>query len=227
MSTLRNSPSTVHGAALLGGILAAPHRMVERVVTGSGGNFAAVDRAQVHRDGAWHWCVHLLATNGHRVYLQRRAEDRPRNPNRWTSTVSGHITAEDATDQQKLIANQHAALVALTHEVLEELRVKWDVHRDARYLGDVDVTSSGGGETCNCHTMVFLIEVGEFNFEPTGEVAEVVAFNVDDVARALRARRGLPAADGDEHEFADNFAPVFDRFMSPEAGRERTDMSGA
>jgi len=195
--------------------------MGERVVTGSDSHFAAADREQVHRDGTWHWCVHLLATNGGRVYLQRRATDRTRNPDRWTSTASGHITAEDATDQQVITANQHAALVALMHEVREELRVKWDVHR-AHYLGEVNVTSIGGGETCNCRTMVFRLEVPDTKFSPTIEVAEVKAFDLAEIVQALREDRGLPAKDERVREFADNFAPVFDRFVSPESGREPT-----
>ncbi|MBV8898429.1 MAG: hypothetical protein JO051_18075 [Acidobacteriaceae bacterium] len=200
--------------------------MGERVVVGSNGNFAAAEREQVHRDGTWHWCVHLLATSGDHVYLQRRAADRPRNPDSWTSTASGHITAEDASDQQAITANQHAALVALMHEVREELRVKWDVHR-AHYLGQVNVTSGGGGETCRCQTMVFRLEAPDSDFSSTVEVAEVKAFAITEIAQALREQRGLPAADGHERPFADNFAPIFELFLSPESGREPSNKPGA
>jgi isopentenyldiphosphate isomerase len=193
--------------------------MVERVVIGGDGDFASADREQVHRDGSWHWCVHLLATNGNRVYLQRRALDRARNADRWESTAAGHITAEDATDHQPITANQHAAQVALMHEVREELGVTWDVHR-AHYLGEVSATIIGGGETCNCRTMVFRLEIGDTKFTPRPEVAEVKPFEIEEVAQALREQRGLAAADGIERQFADNFAPVFERFTSPESQRE-------
>lgn len=202
----------------MGDQFASIQRMGEHVVISSNGHFSAADREKVHQDGTWHWCVHLLATTGDRVYLQRRALDRPRNPDRWTSTASGHITAEDATDQQPITANQHAALVALMHEVREELGVKWDVHR-AQYLGEANVTSTGGGETCNCRTMVFRLEVPESVFKPTIEVAEVRGFDIDEIVQALHVNRGLPAEDELERAFADNFPPVFGRFMLPESGR--------
>jgi hypothetical protein len=105
------------------------------------------------------------------------------------------------------------------HEVVEELGVTLDVHR-AHYLGEVRGTNSGGGETCNCHTMVFRMDVGETSFSPTLEVAEVKAFKIEEVAQALRDQRGLPGTDGYERQFADNFAAVFERFISPEPGRE-------
>lgn len=211
---------------LSGAQVASRHVMGERVVIGSDGHFASADREQVHRDGTWHWCVHLLATNGTCVYLQRRALHLARNPDRWESTAAGHITAEDATDQQPITANQHAAQVALMHEVREELRVTWDVHR-AHYLGEVSATGIGGGETCNCRTMVFRLEVGDAIFTPTPEVAEVRSFEIEEVAQALREGRGLPAADGRERQFANNFAPVFERFASPESGREPDNRPGA
>jgi hypothetical protein len=142
-----------------------------------------------------------------------------RNPDRWESTAAGHITAEDAADHQPIMVNQHAAQVALMHEVREELGVTWEVHR-AHYLGEVSATSIGGGETCNCQSMVFRLEVGDMSFSPTPEVAEVKSFEIEEVAQALRDQRALPAADGNERQFADNFAAVFERFMSPESGRE-------
>lgn len=191
--------------------------MGERVVVGRDGHFELADRDQVHRDGSWHWCVHLLATNGNRVYLQRRALGLARNPDRWESTAAGHITAEDATDRQPLTVNQHAGEVALMHEVREELGVTWDIHR-VLYLGQVNATGTGGGETCNCRSMVFRLEVGPADFSPTPEVPEVKSFEIHEVAQALREGRGLPAADGSERQFANNFAPIFERFMSPQRG---------
>jgi hypothetical protein len=105
------------------------------------------------------------------------------------------------------------------HEVVEELGVTWDVHR-AHYLGEVRGTNTGGGETCNCYTMVFRMEVSDVSFTPTPDVAEVMAFEIEAVARALRDGRGLPATDGCERQFTENFAAVFERFISPEFGRE-------
>jgi isopentenyldiphosphate isomerase len=188
--------------------------MGEQVVIGSDGRFASAAREQVHRDGTWHWCVHLLATNGSLIYLQRRAADLARNPDRWESTAAGHINVEDARDQQSISADKHAAQVALMHEVSEELGVTWDIDR-AEFLGEVDATGAGGGEICNCYSFVFRLDVGAVNFSPTPEVAEVKAFEIEEVAQALRNERGLPAADGRERRFANNFAPIFGRFTSP------------
>ena len=75
-------------------------------------------------------------------------------------------------------------------------------------------------ETCNCHMMVFRIEIEPTTFKATPEVAEAKPFKIDDVAQAIRDRRGLAGSDGYERNFTDNFAAVFARFMSPERGRE-------
>lgn len=119
--------------------------MAERVVIKVNGQFVPADRYEVHRDGTWHWCVHLLATSGGLVYLQRRAAHLARNPDRWESTVAGHITSEDAATDQALTINERAGQVALMHEVLEEVAVEWDLRR-AQYLGDAQGTNSGGGD---------------------------------------------------------------------------------
>ena len=192
--------------------------MPERVVVGASGVFEARDRDSVHAAGTWHYCVHLFAVKDDRVYLQRRAKTRPRNPDRWTSTVSGHITAEDASFKQRLMINQHAALVALDHETREELRTSLDVHRSAKYLGEVNATSEGGGETCNCTTFVFKIEVEDLPFSPTNEVIEVADFPVATITAGL-AGTGLIGSDGNEHRFADNFASVFQRLLNAEEDR--------
>lgn len=90
----------------------------------------------------------------------------------------------------------------MTHEVLQELTVKW------KFI-----------ETPVIWAMLMS--------RTPAEARRVGAFNVDDIALTLQVQRGLRGADGNERASADNFAPVFDRFMSHEAGRERPDISGA
>lgn len=184
--------------------------MAEQVVIPTNGGFAPASRDTVHAQGAPHFCVHLLVTSQDMVYLQRRSRTRPRNPNRWTSTFSGHITVADATDHQQLLINQHAGLVALAHELREELLQTLDVHRDARYLGNVVAVSVGGGETCNCTSLVFTLH-GTLHDVETEEVAELRAFPITAVTDALRTGELLPG-NGGKYGFADNFASVFHHF---------------
>jgi isopentenyldiphosphate isomerase len=194
--------------------------MGEIVVVPTSSGFAEADRAEVHTRGHLHFCVHILCLSGDHVYLQRRKRTRSRNPDRWTSTVSGHITASDAKFNQPLMINPHAALIALDHEIREELGYSLPVHRDARYLGDVDVVSRGPAETCNCRTLVFAMEVQELPPARTEEVEEIAAFTRDEIRQALDQNGSLAGADGRRYQFADNFAGVFGRFLSPERGRE-------
>ena len=130
--------------------------------------------------------------------------------------MSGHITAEDAQNAQPLMINRHAALVALDHEVREELRLKLDVHRDAKYLGQVLAVSHGTNEVCNCTTWVFSIEVADIPTVSTAEVDEVRSFEAADVKAALTNGSGLKDGDGVERDFADNFPLVFAQFLEPE-----------
>jgi isopentenyldiphosphate isomerase len=186
--------------------------MEEDVVVRNGKAYGKVPRSVVHRNGTLHFCVHLLAVAGTRVFLQRRASARARNANKWTSTVSGHINAQDAAQGHELSLNDHVAMKALEHETREELALDLDVHR-AKYVGQVPALSKSHSETCNCLAYVFVLEVMDLPPVNTPEVREIRAFELSHISEALDSGLGLPSANG-VFGFADNFEPVFRCFAN-------------
>lgn len=199
-------------------IIASHH---ERIVAAQDGNVILVDREVAHRTGLLHFCVHLLCTMRESVYLQRRAASRRRNANAWTSTVSGHVTAEDAAGTSfaaPAIVLEIAATRALRHEFCEELGAAVPEVWQLNTLGDVPSLSQGNGETCNCRARVFAAAVHSVSWRPTREVQELRAFDISHVRQALESGSGLPGNDGELHPFADNFAPVFRLFVAKISG---------
>ncbi len=57
-----------------------------------------VTREEVHALGLWHRCVHIFITNGKGdVLLQKRSPEKETNPNKWTTSASGHLSAGDTS----------------------------------------------------------------------------------------------------------------------------------
>jgi len=56
-------------------------------------------RAEVHRLGLWHRAVHVLVFN-HRgqVFLQKRSQQKDRQPGLWDSSASGHVDSGETYD---------------------------------------------------------------------------------------------------------------------------------
>ncbi len=57
-----------------------------------------VSREEVHRLGLWHKCVHIWVVNSKKqILLQKRSSQKQTNPNKWTTAVSGHLSAGDSS----------------------------------------------------------------------------------------------------------------------------------
>lgn len=53
-------------------------------------------REEVHRDGDWHKAVHIWIVNDNGdLIIQKRSKDKLTNPNMWTTSTSGHLSAGD------------------------------------------------------------------------------------------------------------------------------------
>jgi len=185
----------------------------ERVVALLGAGLSAVDRDYVHRTGIFHFCAHLLCLSGETMYLQRRKKSRRRNPDRWTSTVSGHITIEDATSAGIIAADEHAGLNTLQHETVEELGRPLPIFDRAMFLGKVAAPSVGDGEVCNCTALVFTLNYDDILERVfTDEVEEIASFEISEIEAAIQDTRSLKGSDRQFHDIADNFVPVFELF---------------
>ena len=183
--------------------------MAEHVIIRTNHGYETALRSAVHRDGRLHFCVHLLAVCNTKLFLQLRSAERQRNANKWTSTVSGHITADDAAVKQELTVDIGSGLAALDHETREELGFPLDVKHRATYVGQVEVLSRSDSEICNSIALVFTINVAELPAIKTTEVREVRGFELSQVSEAISSAIGLPSASGERFGFADNFEPVF------------------
>lgn len=57
-------------------------------------------KSAVHRDGNWHWAVHLwLLTPAGELVLQKRAESKPTYPGLWDVSCAGHVSAGESAEQ--------------------------------------------------------------------------------------------------------------------------------
>lgn len=193
----------------------------ETVVTLTPGGANSADRDVVHRAGIWHLCVHLLCVSADRVFLQRRKTSRRRNPDRWTSTVSGHVTLEDARSGQAIRTDEYAGRNALRHEAVEELGYELPIEK-ATFIGEVAAPSIGGGEVCNCSALVFTLNYDSLlERASTDEVEEVAAFAIAEVEAAVLYHGTLSGRDNRAYKLADNFSPVFNLFRAYRAHGHR------
>jgi isopentenyl-diphosphate Delta-isomerase len=56
-------------------------------------------RAEVHRLGLMHRAVHVLVFNrSGQVFLQKRSQQKDRQPGRWDSSASGHVDSGESYD---------------------------------------------------------------------------------------------------------------------------------
>lgn len=55
-------------------------------------------REEVHSEGLWHRTVHIwLVSSDKKVLLQKRSAEKKTNPNMWTTSASGHLSAGDTS----------------------------------------------------------------------------------------------------------------------------------
>jgi 8-oxo-dGTP pyrophosphatase MutT (NUDIX family) len=192
--------------------------MAEQLLARDGDRLVGVDRERVHDLGLLHYCVHLICYVDTSVFLQLRRADRRRNGNRWTSTVSGHIAAADAQSFAGIVTPD-IGRVALQREFVEELGYAFPPSASPEYLGEVVANSRGGGEICNCRSLVFRMQVASLPPASTAEVAKIGRFNWGNVIAAIDCGGPLQGSDGEWHALADNFEPVFREFMRASAGQ--------
>ena len=54
-------------------------------------------RKEVHRTGEWHKVAFIFVVNSKgEIILQKRSAEKTTNPNKWTASASGHLTAGDS-----------------------------------------------------------------------------------------------------------------------------------
>jgi isopentenyldiphosphate isomerase len=187
---------------------------MEKLVFIADSGLSIADRSIVHAHGLAHYCVHLLCHAGGQLYLQLRQRSRKRNAGKWTSTVSGHITADDAQRFGSLSIDERVARAALHHEAGEELGVSFPALSRAELISKVPSLSRGDGEICRCEAFVFTLNYDIVLQMATEEVATVAPFPVQSVFNAVENTGLLEAPNGERGELADNFAPVFRAFWS-------------
>lgn len=53
-------------------------------------------REEVHEKGLWHRTVHIWVVNSNKdILMQLRSPQKKSNPNKWTTSASGHLSAGD------------------------------------------------------------------------------------------------------------------------------------
>ena len=53
-------------------------------------------RDEVHKKGLWHRTVHIWIINSNNdILMQLRSQEKKSNPNKWTTSASGHLSAGD------------------------------------------------------------------------------------------------------------------------------------
>jgi isopentenyldiphosphate isomerase len=171
-------------------------------------NDAVIGRAtrqEAHDRGLLHRAVHVLIFDRDgKLILQKRAEDPEGtrfNPNRWTSSVSGHVTAGDTYD------------ATAQREVTEELKLP--IPPSLKYIGKVRNSTANRktGGACRTWTAAYTtqLRIVPPNIDPDlSEVTKVDSFPLSQVLAAVRGEAELMCADGEIVEFADNFAPVIE-----------------
>ena len=51
-------------------------------------------RDEVHKKGLWHRTVHIWIINSNNdILMQLRSPEKKSNPNKWTTSASGHLSA--------------------------------------------------------------------------------------------------------------------------------------
>ena len=55
-------------------------------------------RSEVHSKGLWHKAVHIWVVNDNgELILQKRSHEKITNPDMWTTSTSGHLSAGDSS----------------------------------------------------------------------------------------------------------------------------------
>jgi len=95
------------------------------------------ERKQAHIDGDWHRVAFIFVVNDKgEIILQRRSKEKETNPNKWTASASGHLSAGDDS------------LEGAIRELEEEIGIKAS-NEELKYLFTVKEQYKGGKEKLN------------------------------------------------------------------------------
>jgi len=166
-------------------------------------------REIVHQCGLIHDTVHFLCLDsaGH-YFLQRRSHLAGRNPGRWTSTVSGHVEAQDEGSHKN----------ALEREIEEELGDQALLSiGNIEYVGHVTCVSQNivrigvhsHSHICNSVAHLYVGKSDKLLWKPTQEIEEVAVFDGDTIESAMRNKTFLKL-----YPMADNFPIVYSMYRS-------------
>tara|TARA_Y100001935_G_scaffold29181_1_gene22585 strand:+ start:58 stop:558 length:501 start_codon:yes stop_codon:yes gene_type:complete len=136
-------------------------------------NDTAIGRAsreQVHREGLLHRSTHLLVfDNSGRVLLQKRSMCKDKYPDRWDSSVSGHVDSGEEYDQ------------CIMREAKEEIGIELETTPEK--LFKIDACD----ETDQEFTWVYRT-VSEGPFAPNDkEISKIAWLTRNDVSRLMEA----------------------------------------
>lgn len=144
-------------------------------------------RDEVHKDGDWHKAVHIwIINNQGELILQKRSKEKVTNPNMWTTSTSGHLSAGDTP------------IIGAIRELREEIGLQIN-EEDLEYLFTVkEQTVHNNGMLINNEIIdVFLIsqnvdintlklqleEVSEVKYIPYIEFEKMVNSNAKDLVQ--------------------------------------------
>lgn len=79
-------------------------------------------REEVHQKGLWHKTVHMYVINNKKeILMQKRSPEKETNPNKWTTSASGHLSAGDESREGALRELREEIGVEISDKELEYL----------------------------------------------------------------------------------------------------------
>lgn len=93
-------------------------------------------REEVHEKGLLHKTVHIFVINSKKnILMQRRSLEKKTNPNKWTTSASGHLSAGDESRIGAIRELYEEIGVEVKEEELEYL---FTVHEEAKHKNLID-----------------------------------------------------------------------------------------
>jgi len=81
-----------------------------------------LSREVVHQKGLWHKTVHIwLVNDNNEILMQKRSSEKKTNPNKWTTSTSGHLSAGDESRTGAVRELHEEIGVEIAEEELEYL----------------------------------------------------------------------------------------------------------
>lgn len=110
-----------------------------------GNKIGIKERSEVHRDGDWHKVAFVFVVNDKgEIILQKKSKEKQSNPNKWTASASGHLSAGDTEIEGAM------------RELQEEIGVKAD-EKELKYLGMIKEQWSNEKRKISHMSIVYLL----------------------------------------------------------------------